>query len=143
MAEESKSWALAKWLRAQGCSSGDGTFAEFHLAKWKDKGWEGNTFGSRTWPTAWGSGSDWWSRGYEPKDEPKDEPASSSKAPEPTAGEWPSQGKGGGKGSGGGGSTGSGPAPTTAKWSSKGRGCGSGGGNKIIGQGSSKGSSGH
>ena len=123
MAEDSKNWGLVKWLRAQGCCSGDGSLAQAHMAEWKDKGWQGNSTGSRSWTTSWGS---WWGSNG-------NEPASSSSGHEPKAGEWPSKGKGGGKGGGGGGSKGSGSGGSNK--------IGGGGGGKSSGRGSSKGSS--
>jgi hypothetical protein len=124
MAEDSKHWAIAEWLRAKGGMSGDGTFSGFLLQSWKDKGWQGDSIAFRTykkdtWASQEKKWDEWRSSGYEPKEswwsggyEPKEQPASRR-----NAADWSDWKQGGGTGGGGGGSTGSGHSqPVPAPW---------------------------
>ena len=124
MAEDSKHWAIAEWLRAKGGMSGDGTFSGFLLQSWKDKGWQGDSIAFRTykkdtWASQEKKWEEWRSSGYEPKEswwsggyEPKEQPASRR-----NAADWSDWKQGGGTGGGGGGSTGSGHSqPVPAPW---------------------------
>ena len=127
MAEDSKHWPIAAWLRARGGMTGDGTKTGFHLQDWKDQGWEGESVEFRRWhKDTWAQQAkkwdEWWSGGYEPKEErwsggyePKEEPASRRNAADWS--DWKATSQGGGKGGGGGGSTGSGHSqPVPAPW---------------------------
>ena len=116
MAEDAQHYAIAKWLRAKGGLSGDGTKTGFHLQDWKDQGWEGESVEFRRWhKDTWAQQAkkwdEWWSGGYEPKEEP----ASWMNAVDWS--DWKATSQGGGKGGGGGGSTGSGHSqPVPAPW---------------------------
>ena len=92
MAEDAKHWVLVEWLRAQGCENGDGALAKVHVAEWQERGWRGDTTGSRSWSTSWGAS--WRKEGWKEgswkegswKEEVKGTPPSSARGHEPSSG---------------------------------------------------------